>query len=107
MNRSGSVPDCPLLSMFKSDVVVELKPLAFFPFQRRKHELVLPDRPAQKNRNIRQSFGWGFIYQIPHLFIERALNDNTESAVIWIVRRNEEDCAAKIWIEHIRACEEQ
>src|SRR5438874_10541835 len=93
--------------LLKVDVVIELKPLAFFPFQRRKHELVFPDWSAQKNRNTRQSFGWCFIYEIRHLFIERAINDDTECAVVWIVRRNEQDRAAKIWIEHIRMSHEQ
>src|SRR4029450_2941193 len=87
-----------LARLLKSDIVIELKPLAFFPFQRGKHELVFPDRPAQKNRNSRQSFGWCLIYQIPHLLIERAINYNTKGAVIWIVRRNKQKRAAKIWI---------
>src|SRR4029077_8113195 len=45
--------------------------------------------------------------QIGHQFVERAINDYTQSAVVWIVRGNEKHRAPKIRIEHVGMSDEQ
>jgi len=87
--------------------VIEPEPFALVPFERRKHQLIFPHRSAEKNRHAGKTFRRRLAHQIGHLFVERAINDYTQCAVVWVVRGNEKHRAPKIRIEHIGMSDEQ
>src|SRR5260370_28437119 len=77
------------------------------PFERGQHQLIISHRPAKKNRNVRQILRRRFDHQIGHAFIEGAIDNDSNRAVLRIVRRNKKDCSAKVRVEHVGMCDKK
>ena len=87
--------------------MIELQPFAFGPFKCCKHQLILPNRPAQKNRYIRQALRWRLAHKIGHLFVERTIDDYAQSALFGGVRGNKKHRPPKIRIQHVGMSDQQ
>ena len=90
-----------------ADIVIQFQPLAFLPFERGKHELILSHRSAEKNGNVAESLRRRLVHQIGHLLVERAIQNHAERPVFGVVRGDEKNGAPKIRIEHVRMGDEQ
>src|SRR5262249_53819422 len=64
----------------------DLQPVALLPFKRSEHQLIFPDRPAEKNGYLAEAFRRGFCHNFGNVLIKRTVQDNAQSAFIRAMR---------------------
>jgi hypothetical protein len=77
------------------------------PFECRKHQLIFPNRSAEKDGHF-SKLRWRCLgHQIRYLSVQRPIDDDAESALAWVMLGNEKHGAPEIRIEHTRMSDQQ
>src|SRR4029450_8364900 len=87
--------------------MIEFEPSGLVPFERRKHQLIFPNRPAEKDWHLSKALWRCFGHQIRYLSVQRPIDDDAESALAWVMLGNEQHRAPEIRIEHIWMSDQQ
>ena len=87
--------------------MIELEPSALVPFKRRKHQLIFTNGSTEKNRHLGKVCWRCVGHQIRDLSVKRAIDDDAQCTLAWVVLGNEKHGASEIRIKHIRMSDQQ